>query len=153
MLGLPSLATKHRLISRDRLIKYCVFLKILTNFPFPYCFAALSFFQRELGAFLLITRNAVWLQCIAQTYLLYRVHSPPPGNRRVPWDLASHPGRAGREPRDSRAAPSPRAAPPAAGPPSTRPDSPSAQTHQTRPGRPLRKEHVYSVFSFFLLVA
>ena len=37
------------LVSRDRPTKYCVFLKIFTNFLFPYCFAALSFLTRELG--------------------------------------------------------------------------------------------------------
>ena len=37
------------LVSRDRPTKYCVFLKIFTNFLFLFCFAALSFLTRELG--------------------------------------------------------------------------------------------------------
>ena len=39
----------HRLISCDRLTKYDVFFKILTNFPFPFCFAALSFLTNGMG--------------------------------------------------------------------------------------------------------
>ena len=33
----------------DRPTKYRVFLKILTNFPFPFCFAALSFLPKGIG--------------------------------------------------------------------------------------------------------
>ena len=32
-----------------RQTKYCVFLKILINFPFPFCFAALSFLPKGIG--------------------------------------------------------------------------------------------------------
>ena len=39
----------HRLIRRDRQTKYCVFLKILTNFPFQFCFAALPFLPNGIG--------------------------------------------------------------------------------------------------------
>ena len=39
---------RHRQISRDRLTKYGVFLEILTNFPFPFCFDALSFLPKEI---------------------------------------------------------------------------------------------------------
>ena len=38
----------HRLISTDWPTKYWVFLKILTNFTFPFFFAALSFLQMEI---------------------------------------------------------------------------------------------------------
>ena len=39
-----------RLISRDRLTKHCVFLKILTNFLIPFCFAAMSFLPKGIGS-------------------------------------------------------------------------------------------------------
>ena len=39
---------RHRQIGRDRLTKYGVFLKILTNFPFPFCSDALNFLPKEI---------------------------------------------------------------------------------------------------------
>ena len=65
----------YRLISRDRPTKLCVFLKILTNFLFPFCFAALSFLPTGIGGVLWIL-----LDLIRNTVNLY--YSPRIWNTR-----------------------------------------------------------------------
>ena len=57
----------HRLKSRDRSTKFCIFLKILNNFSFLFCFAALSFLPKGIGGVLWILmdiiRKTVNLSC------------------------------------------------------------------------------------------